>query len=185
MKSLFSIAIVVMAFSVASCSHQRRIEKAAQTLISDTLAAAKYCGAWFPSAPTIVYKPGDTTIITETVVVRDTTVEVICPPAAKDTVVKRKIQYEVREVEKLRVDTLEITKPDSTYGKQKELELREANKAIAKLQHKVEQQRVYVNWFWWIVVIAAISIGAWFYVKVKTGALTKTISALKNKISDG
>ena len=175
------IFIFAALVTLTSCSHQRMIERAKDTLIKDTLEAATFCHFYFPVVESIVYKPGDT-VIQVVATVRDSVVQIQCPPATKDTQILTKIQFKEKQVTKVVVDTFVATQKDTAELTMLRKTIAAKDKDIAEKDSKIQQQAKFVSWFWILLSANVVGLGLFVYFKIHSGAITSIINGIKNKL---
>lgn len=154
-KTKLLIAYLVVIALVLFFSACNPTKKAARIFDEDRAAAAKYCAEKFPVKDDTLYLQGG--IIVDTVVtVRDSLIRVICPKSDTVTEVKQVVRFKTITVDKLRVDTSIIIRPDSALTEHLTNELNKYKAEATKWEEKSKSNFQFILWLAIILLVIII-----------------------------
>lgn len=175
-----NILILATAGIFASCTGQKG---AARYFQEHPDKLAEICNDEFPAQPPVLI-PGKSDTLYNVILQPGDSIEVPCPPRARDTVRVKAACPPVR------IETRYITRVDTFQVDLSRFALAKANADIKRLKGEVvkrdtliaaDQQRHKGKWlvWWWLVVAVILAAAGWLYWRIKAGALNAVINKLK------
>ncbi len=183
-KSVLAILFIVFfAGCLVGCNPERKIQKAEAIIRANPDKAAELCADMFPVIPRVEYLPGKTVYDT-LYEYRDNYIEVTCPPADRDTIIRWRTITPSQSIVVKRTDTVKVTVPDSSkeavlHGRIRTISMERDSYKVAssgwQKKYKVSRQN---NWILWLIIGALV---AWTFRGVifpAAGKLIKLIAKL-------
>lgn len=183
-KGILAILFIVFfAGCLVSCNPAKKTMKAEEIIRANPDKAAELCADLFPVIPRVEYLPGKTVYDT-LYEYRDNYIEVTCPPADRDTIIRWRTITPTQSIVVKRTDTVRIAVQDSA----KEAVLHAKIRAVSmdrdiykdasagwEKKYKASRQN---NWILWLIIGAMV---AWTFRGVifpAAGKLIKLIAKL-------